>query len=92
MEKVEEAWKEQNRRRTEMEKVTNSPLMAIYRLFPVTADTHSLNPLSHFLLFTYPSPSFCGKFVTFCIMVLYTGVEWCEAPVEVGWQDEQPKV
>lgn len=28
----------------------------------------------------------------FCIIVLYTGVEWCEALVEVGWRDEQAEV
>lgn len=65
IEEVEKAWKEQNRDRAEMEKVTNSLLMAIYRLFPLTTETHGLNPLSHFLIFTYPSASFWGKFVTF---------------------------
>lgn len=56
---------EEQRDGTAAERVTNSLLMTIYRQFPLGAERPGLNPLSHFLLFIYPSPSSSGKFVTF---------------------------
>lgn len=61
-EKDEEDWRD---RTAAAERVTNSLLMTIYRQFPLTAESRGLSPLSHFLLFIYPSPSTSGKFVTF---------------------------
>lgn len=64
--------------------MTNSLLMAIYRLFALAAQTRGPDPLSSPPLYLSLSPSLCGKFVTFCIMAQYTGVEWSKVPEEGG--------
>lgn len=70
---MEKGWKEENRDKTGMERMTNFLLMAIYRLFPLTAETLGLNPLSHFLLFIYPSPPSVAN-----LSLLHNGaIHWC---------------